>query len=92
MNKQMMTVAALLACLLIAATGFAADDLEKNFAVPPDSAKPRTWWHWLNGQISREGITADLESMKRVGLGGAQIFNLGGALGRPGRLRQPAVA
>ena len=54
----------------------ANDDLEKGFANPPDSAKPHTWWHWMNGNITKEGITADLEAMKRVGIGGAQIFNV----------------
>src|SRR6266852_2222597 len=53
----------------------AADSLEAGFQHPPDSARPQTWWHWMNGNITREGITADLEAMKRVGVGGAQIFN-----------------
>ena len=51
-----------------------ADSLDDAFAQPPAVAKPRTWWHWIGGNISREGITADLESMQRIGLGGAQIF------------------
>jgi len=54
----------------------AKDDLEKDFINPPDSAKAHTWWHWLNGNVSKEGITADLEAMKRVGINGAQIFNV----------------
>ena len=54
----------------------AADELARGFAVPPDSARPHTWWHWMNGNITKEGITADLEAMKRVGIGGAQIFNV----------------
>ncbi|RYX82941.1 hypothetical protein EON83_16960 [bacterium] len=53
-----------------------ADALTKGFLTPPDSAKPHTWWHWMNGNITREGITADLEAMKSAGVGGAQIFNL----------------
>ena len=53
-----------------------ADELEKGFATPPDSARNQVWWHWLQGNVTREGITADLEAMKRVGVGGAQIFNL----------------
>ena len=53
-----------------------SDDLARGFAVPPDSARPHTWWHWMNGNITKEGITADLEAMKRVGIGGAQIFNV----------------
>jgi len=53
-----------------------APDLEAGFRAPPDSAKPHTWWHWMNGNITKEGITADLEAMRRVGVGGAQIFNV----------------
>ncbi|MBN2579744.1 MAG: hypothetical protein JXB10_12210 [Pirellulales bacterium] len=52
------------------------DELARSFANPPDSAKPHTWWHWMNGNITKEGITADLESMKRVGIAGVQIFNV----------------
>jgi hypothetical protein len=33
-------------------------------------SKPRVWWHWMNGDITREGIRLDLEWMKRVGIGG----------------------
>ena len=40
--------------------------LEDGFRNPPDSAKPRVWWHWLNGNVTKEGITADLEWMKRA--------------------------
>jgi hypothetical protein len=53
----------------------AADSLEAGFQSPPDSAKPQTWWHWMNGNVTKEGITADLEAMKQIGLGGAEIFN-----------------
>lgn len=54
-----------------------SSNLETNFKTPPDSAKPHTWWHWMNGNISSEGITADLEAMAEIGIGGAQIFNVG---------------
>ncbi|MGQ9697331.1 MAG: glycosyl hydrolase [Armatimonadota bacterium] len=53
-----------------------ADKLVQDFRNPPPSARPHTWWHWINGNITKEGITADLEAMKRVGIGGAQIFNV----------------
>jgi len=49
------------------------DVLEEGFRRPPDSAKPQTWWHWMNGNITKAGITADLEAMKEIGLGGATI-------------------
>jgi hypothetical protein len=51
-------------------------DLAAGFANPPHGAKPHTWWHWMNGNITKEGITADLEAMQQIGLGGAQIFNV----------------
>lgn len=35
----------------------------------------QTWYHWLNGHVTKEGITADLEAMKAAGLGGCRIFN-----------------
>ena len=50
-------------------------NLEKGFLNPPESSKPRVWWHWMNGNITKEGIKADLEWMKRVGIGGFQNFD-----------------
>lgn len=49
--------------------------LQQGFQTPPDAAKPRVWWHWMNGNITKEGITKDLEWMKRVGIGGFQNFD-----------------
>ena len=45
-------------------------DLEQGFSSPPDSAKPWVYWFVMDGNLSREGITADFEAMKEVGLGG----------------------
>jgi len=47
------------------------------FKTPPNSAKVHTWWHWINGNISKEGITKDLESMKQQGISQATILNVG---------------
>jgi len=46
------------------------------FASPPADARPWVYWFWLNGNITREGITADLEAMKRVGIGGVLIMEV----------------
>ena len=51
------------------------DALERGFQNPPDSAKPRVWWHWMNGNITKDGIQRDLQWMKRVGIGGFQNFD-----------------
>ena len=50
--------------------------LKDAFIAPPDSAKPHTWWHWMNGNVTREGIVSDLETMKEAGLGGFQAFHV----------------
>ena len=62
--------------VLLAPLLAAQDDLERGFTAPPAVARPHTWWHWMNGNITKAGITADLEAMRAVGLGGAQIFNV----------------
>jgi len=53
------------------------DALVQGFLNPPDSAKPRVWWHWMNGNISKEGIKADFEWFKRAGIAGFQNFDAG---------------
>ena len=52
-----------------------AQTLQQGFQTPPNVAKPRVWWHWMNGNISKEGIQKDLEWMSRVGIGGFQNFD-----------------
>src|SRR5579871_5437151 len=51
------------------------DTLRRGFETPPESAWPRVWWHWMNGNITEEGIKLDLEWMHRVGVGGFQNFD-----------------
>ena len=51
------------------------DELLEHFKNPPASARPRVWWHWMNGNITAEGIKLDLEWMHRVGIAGFQNFD-----------------
>ncbi len=51
------------------------DTLKQGFENPPNAARPRVWWHWMNGNITKEGIKLDLEWMHRVGIGGFQNFD-----------------
>ena len=79
-----------LGCLLsIAPVLSAQSEMEKQFVQPPESAKPRVWWHWLSGNVTKEGITADLEWMHRVGIGGFQMFD--GDLSTPRFVDHPLV-
>ena len=73
--------------LVLCATGLAVaqsapDALERGFRNPPDSAKPRTWWHWTNGNVTEDGITKDLEWMKRVGIAGCQLADVSAGSGQ----------
>ena len=68
----------LAACLCTAA--LQAGLSRESFANPPHEARAHTWWHWMNGNVTKAGITADLEAMAAAGLGGAQIFDAGLAL------------
>jgi len=49
--------------------------LKSGFENPPASARPRVWWHWMNGNITKEGIKLDLDWMHRVGIAGFQNFD-----------------
>lgn len=51
-----------------------SDSLTKGFLNPPDSSRPQTFWHWMNGNVTKEGITADLEAMMEAGIGGVFLF------------------
>jgi len=50
------------------------ENLAEGFRNPPDSARPWSWWMWLNGTETDAGVTADLEAMRRVGLRGALMM------------------
>ena len=68
----MLSVAAVCACGASAAD----DEMAEAFQSPPAESRPRCWWHWMSNFISKDGITKDLEAMKRVGVGGATILDI----------------
>lgn len=49
--------------------------LWEGFINPPQESRPRIWWHWLNGNITANGVQKDLEWMHRIGLGGFHNFD-----------------
>ncbi len=71
----------LLVSLLVCAVH--ADPLETAFTCPPETTRPRCYWYWMDGQITKEGITRDLEAMKRVGIGEGYIGVITGQSGTP---------
>jgi hypothetical protein len=50
------------------------ETVKKAFAQAPDSTRTRVWWFWGETIVTREGITADLEAMKKTGIGGVVLY------------------
>jgi hypothetical protein len=53
------------------------EQLMQGFVTPPDTVKPWVYWYWISDNISKEGITKDIEAMARIGVGEALIGNIG---------------
>jgi hypothetical protein len=68
--RGLMTLMAQMAPCLLCAINMYGADLEKAFHQPPPAARPWVYWFPLDGNITSNGITADLEAMARVGIGG----------------------
>jgi hypothetical protein len=49
--------------------------LQSAFLAPSHSARPCVWWHWMNGNVTQEGVRLDFEWMKRTGIAGVQNFD-----------------
>ena len=64
-----------------------ADELATRFCAAPDETKPWCYWYWLNGEVTADGITKDLETMAKVGIKRAMIGNIEG--GGPVKMMSP---
>lgn len=85
MEKYMMSTLsrfAFICCLILLGQGMspvalsAQTTLEEQFRHPSGEAKPFTLWYWMFGASTKEALTADLEAMKEVGLGGAYMVHI----------------
>lgn len=77
MKKQSRLIAAF-SLMLACSSAYAqdtGDNVLKGFVTPPNTAKPRVWWHWMHGNVSKEGIAKDLLWMNRIGIGGFMNFD-----------------
>ena len=88
---RLLVTALFTSCVLIESCryGDEYDLLRQNFHHPPASAKPWVFWYWMHGGYSREGITADLEAMKKAGIGGAFLVPIRGVTDPP--LYEPSI-
>ncbi|MBW7862833.1 MAG: glycoside hydrolase family 2 [Candidatus Hydrogenedentes bacterium] len=83
---------ALLLMMSLLSLAAAADDLERRFQNPPEATKPRCYWYWMDGHISKEGVTRDLEAMRHAGIGGAYIGVISGESGMEATDGPPALS
>ena len=57
-----------------------ADPLVDGFVNPSNATRPGVWWRWIDGNITREGITRDLTEMSRKGIRSVDVFDVGGGV------------
>lgn len=77
----MKRIAFLCACLLSACSLFAGEDVsEKDFSSPDRYYYPQTWFHFIDGNVDKEGISRDLEAIASAGISGIHFFH-GGQFG-----------
>jgi len=69
-------LSAIILSWLLCGPTFGTDDPEVVFLTPPETAKPGVWWHWMGCNVTREGITRDLEAFRDAGIGSATIFGM----------------
>ena len=80
--RRSVCIASCLAALVAYGTTRAAAEestLDEGWSHPPNEAKLRAYWWWLNGNVDGEAITRDLEEMAAKGFGGAIVTDAGGA-------------
>lgn len=78
-NKRLLTRAFLAGASALLMGCAAADKRETGFVTPPSSVQTGTYWYWIEGNISKEGVEKDLEAMKAAGINRAFVANIGGA-------------
>ena len=76
--KNLFFTLLLLLCAGATAKAQSNANLENDFLNPKEEHKPIIIWQWMDGLVTREGITADLEAFKEAGLAGVQNFQIGG--------------
>ena len=66
-----------IAVILTARAGWADFALDEGFARPPASARPYVWYHLMNGNVTKDGVTRDFEALAKANVGGVQMFDAG---------------
>ncbi|MFV0592157.1 MAG: glycosyl hydrolase [Draconibacterium sp.] len=68
MNYKNLLLAFIIILFSCAKENESYNQLKSSFLNPPNSAKPGVYWYFMDGNQDKQEMTADLESMKRVGI------------------------
>ena len=74
--KNKIAILSIFASLFLTVQGY-ANTLLKDFTSPPKEYRPQVWWHWMNGNVTEDGIRKDLLWMDEVGISGFHLFDAG---------------
>jgi hypothetical protein len=77
MGNNLIVILGCLACLFLGCdTSKHYEEIQSGFVTPTNNNTVWCYWYWINDDISKDGITKDLEAMKKAGIGGALIGNI----------------
>ena len=76
MTKRLKRLRLIAFALCVFSTVATSNDLVKRFDNPTQQYKPWAFWYWINGNITQEGIEADLKAMSEAGLGGVVLMHI----------------
>ena len=67
----------LLFALITTLCSCSSPEMERDFQNPPEEVQTAVYWYWISGNISKEGVIADLHAMKQAGINRAFIGDIG---------------
>jgi len=71
------TAIALLLFSFLSCTSETSDNLEEEFKSPPETSYPGVYWYFMDGNLSMEEMSRDLESMKESGINHVIFLEVG---------------
>jgi hypothetical protein len=74
---NLVAIVSVLSISILSCSAASSDKLKDEFKTPPSSAKPGVYWYFMDGNLSREAMTKDLESMKEVGISNLIFLEVG---------------
>lgn len=77
-NRQLLTRVLLAGASVLMMGCATTDKRETEFITPPSSVQTGTYWYWIDGNVTKEGVEKDLEAMKAAGINRAFMANIGG--------------